>query len=172
MYFKKMEFLTFWGIDGEYINKNDLLIPENKFITFDLKKEINLDKKFDLVVSLEVAEHLPEKCAQSFVKSLTNLGDFILFSAAIPSQGGTNHINEQWPEYWINIFNKFNFKVFDCVRHKIWNNQKVDWWYSQNCFLYVKKEILYKYKKTTNNPVFSKRFNIVHPRCYLKNSDY
>ena len=62
-----------------------------------------MNRKFDLVLSLEVAEHLPSECAEAFVESLVNLGPVILFSAAIPYQGGENHVNEQWPEYWVGV---------------------------------------------------------------------
>ena len=87
-----------WGIDGDYIDKNVLEIPEEKFLTFDLKNPFKLSRQFDLVVSLEVGEHLPQECAETFVESLTQLAPVILFSAAIPFQGGTDHVNEQWQD--------------------------------------------------------------------------
>ena len=34
------------------------------------------------------------------VATITKHGDAVLFSAAIPGQGGQDHLNEQWPEYW------------------------------------------------------------------------
>ena len=89
-------------------------------------------------MSLEVAEHLPESAADTFVKTLTNLSDNIIFSAAIPSQGGQNHINEQWHTYWIEKFEKRGFYCHDLIRTHIWNNEKVDWWYKQNMFFFSK----------------------------------
>lgn len=83
------------GIDGEWVNRKKLRIPENSFLSANLEKPLKIDKKFDLVVSLEVAEHLPEKSAKTFIETLTNLGQLILFSAAIPFQGGTHHVNER-----------------------------------------------------------------------------
>jgi hypothetical protein len=93
-----------WGVDGEYVNIKTLAIPEERFIPYDLKRPYRIDRAFDLVVSLEVAEHLPADCAETLVDSLTGLGSVVLFSAAIPYQGGEHHINEQWPEYWIRLF--------------------------------------------------------------------
>lgn len=75
------------GIDGDYVDQNMLHIPEGAFIALDLTQPIKLNREFDLVVSLEVAEHLPIECAETFVETLTSLGAVILFSAAIPFQG-------------------------------------------------------------------------------------
>src|SRR5579862_3100091 len=65
-----------------------------------LDRPFNLGRSFDLAMSFEVAEHLPPDAAKGFVDSLTRLAPLVLFSAAIPFQGGVGHINEQWPEYW------------------------------------------------------------------------
>src|SRR5436309_14636146 len=85
-----------FGIDGDHVDRSMLQISNERFTAFDLKKPIQIDRRFDLVVSLEVAEHLPKDCAKTFVHSLTRLGPVILFSAAIPFQGGRAHLNEQW----------------------------------------------------------------------------
>src|SRR5215211_1558289 len=102
--FKEHGVEDIWGVDGEYVNIKTLAIPEERFIPYDLKRPYRIDRAFDLVVSLEVAEHLPADCAETLVDSLTGLGSVVLFSAAIPYQGGEHHINEQWPEYWIRLF--------------------------------------------------------------------
>src|SRR5437879_11690773 len=73
----------FYGIDGDYVDRKMLQIPEERFLAFDLTKPIQLDRQFDLVVSLEVAEHLPDRCADMFVDALPRLGPVILLSAAI-----------------------------------------------------------------------------------------
>ena len=90
-----------------------------------------------MVVSLEVAEHLPINCTNSFVKSLVNCGDAVLFSAATPNQGDLNRINEQTHEYWIEKFKFFRFKAFDLIRPQIRNNPWIDSWYSQNILVFV-----------------------------------
>jgi len=91
---------------------------------------------------LEVAEHLPQSSAKNFVTTLTNLGDIILFSAAIPMQPGTNHINNQFPNYWVNLFSDRGYKCIDCLRDKFWQDPQVEWWYSQNMLLFVNEDFL------------------------------
>lgn len=147
------------GIDGEYVKSSLLKIPLNKFQPFDLRKPWNLNQKFDLVVSLEVAEHLPENTAEQFVECLIAHGDTILFSAAIPGQHGQHHINEQWPEYWQQKFKKFGFHFHDSVRPQIWNNDRIDFWYRQNIFI-LKKEMADLPFKT---------LSIVHPEMHMFN---
>jgi hypothetical protein len=60
--------------------------------------------KFDLAYSIEVGEHIPEAYARNFVKYITSLSDFVVFSAAFPGQGGQGHINERPQEYWRDLF--------------------------------------------------------------------
>lgn len=133
----------FVGIDGDYIDKDMILVPTNNIIFADLNKVelIPINRKFDLVISLEVAEHLPKENAHSFVNFLTQLGDIVLFSAAIYNQGGQNHLNEQWPNYWNEIFEKNDYVLLDIIRFNFWDNKNVQWWYKQNMFLAVKKSI-------------------------------
>ncbi len=82
---------------------------------------------------------MPEKSADNIVKSLTNHSDTILFSAALPYQGGQNHINEQYFQYWVAKFNKLGYEFNSDLREEIWDNEKVDWWYRQNIFIVKKK---------------------------------
>lgn len=150
------------GVDGNYVDRNLLMIPENKFRTHDLRTPLTLNKKFDLVVSLEVAEHLPEENADIFVNTLAALGDNILFSAAIPGQGGQNHLNEQWPEYWLKKFKQYNFKCFDIIRPLVWDNPNVDLWYKQNILLFSRSKSEFE---TLLIPP-SNNFSIVHPEMF------
>ena len=96
---------------------------------------LKLPRRFDLVICLEVAEHLPEQVADTLVASLTAAGNCILFSAAIPGQGGQQHQNEQWPQYWQSKFVKRGYEFSDVVRDKIWEREDIEWWYQQNAFL-------------------------------------
>jgi SAM-dependent methyltransferase len=126
------------GVDGLHLDMAMLKIPADRFMAFDLTKPFSLKQKFDLVVSLEVAEHLDEAHADMHVQTLVNHGASILFSAAIPGQGGQNHLNEQWPGYWQQKFAMHGFYFHDVLRPRIWNNDKVEWWYRQNIFLVTK----------------------------------
>jgi hypothetical protein len=113
---------------------------------------------------------LPTECAETFVDSLINLGDVILFSAAIPHQGGTNHVNEQWPDYWANLFKQKEYIAIDCVRDQIWQNGAVEWWYAQNILLFIRRGSLEKYPllKKEAETTATRQLSIVHPRSYLE----
>lgn len=147
------------GIDGEYVDLSMLKIPNNRFRPEDLSKPVDLNRKFDLVVSLEVAEHIPESSADVFIETLSKHGNVQLFSAAIPGQGGQHHINEQWPEYWEKKFNDHGFYFHDIIRPIIWNNERIDYWYKQNIFL-VNKE------KPTQKPFLA--LSVVHPQLHQR----
>ena len=157
------------GIDGNYISPEILQIPKECFIARDLSQPVLLDQRFDLAVSLEVAEHLPESSASEFVKSLVQLSDVVLFSAAIPHQGGTNHINEQWPDYWFNLFKDQGYLAVDLLRERIWNHPKVEPWYAQNSFLIVRSDRLDDYPALKNSFAHAHGLEqtIVHPKIYL-----
>lgn len=127
------------GIDGTYLNKEQLKIDSSKFIAYDLETLYRCEKKYDLVISLEVAEHLSSDSSDVFVETLTGLSDTVIFSAAIPNQGGQNHINEKEPKYWIEKFEKKGFKLYDVLRPVFWDNKKIDPWYRQNILLFTKK---------------------------------
>jgi hypothetical protein len=81
--------------------------------------------------------------------NLCTLGDVVLFSAAIPGQGGTQHWNEQYPAYWAKLFELNGFIPVDCIRLKIWNNPDIEWWYRQNIMFFVKAD------KLTNYPLLA-----------------
>src|SRR5437879_5333008 len=98
--FQKLGVSKILGIDGPHVDKTRLLIPSECFRSVDLSQPFELPGRHDLVLCLEVAEHLPGSMANSLVKTLTKASSVIVFSAAIPGQGGTGHVNEQWPEYW------------------------------------------------------------------------
>jgi 2-polyprenyl-3-methyl-5-hydroxy-6-metoxy-1,4-benzoquinol methylase len=160
----------FFGIDGEYVNTQMLEISAEAFMPTDIKKPFRLERRYDLVISLEVAEHLPIESASVYVESLTKLGPVILFSAAIPFQGGANHVNEQWPEYWVEHFQRKGFTVIDCIRRRFWRNQNVKWWYAQNTLMFVEDNFLEVSPtlKQEREMTFPSQLSIVHPRRYIQ----
>ena len=123
------------GVDREYVLANDMYIPRENFIPHNLCEPFDLKRKFDLAICVEVAEHLPEECALNLVKTLTVHADTILFSAALPHQGGQKHINEKPLDYWVKLFQAHGFSFYDGLRQEFWNNPRVHFWYRQNCFL-------------------------------------
>lgn len=152
------------GVDGSYVNLQDLLIDKAHFITADLDKGFEANQKFELVTCLEVAEHIQPQNAEKLIQSLCNLGDVILFSAAIPGQEGTLHLNEQYPGYWIDLFSKHNFTAYDCIRDKIWNNDQISWWYRQNILFFVKDTAKENYPMITSQKKLA--LPLVHPGLF------
>jgi SAM-dependent methyltransferase len=128
------------GLDGSYVDRSKLRIPAERFESIDLSRPFTLPRKFDLAVSLEVAEHLPKRSAKGFVESICNLAPTILFSAALPGQGGAHHINEQWPEYWRLLFAEREYGMFDPLRSSIWQDDRVASFYRQNMYLFVRDD--------------------------------
>ncbi len=153
------------GADGEWVDRSLLQIPAERFSSRDLSQPIDLGRRFDLAISLEVAEHLPAASAPTFVASLTDAADFVLFSAAIPHQGGKGHVNEQWLEYWLALFEERGYVGLDVVRPAVWEDTRIPLWYRQNVALYARRERLGELK--LNAPVERLRpRSMVHPETY------
>jgi len=157
------------GYDGIWIEKKDLQIPESSFHVVDFEKDFSISQKADLSVSLEVGEHLTHGASISLVKKLTAMAPVVLFSAAIPHQPGTNHINCQWPQYWTDLFKEREFVPVDCIRRKIWTNPNVEYWYAQNIFIFIKESELWRYPKLQQeiDAGNGEALPLVHPRRYL-----
>lgn len=167
--FRENNIEDIYGLDGDWVDQEMLFIPSDRFEQIDLKDPIRLDRQFDLAISLEVAEHIPEERAGVFIETLTALGPVIIFSAAIPGQGGTHHVNEQWPDYWVGLFRERGYTVIDCLRKKFWSNGRVEWWYAQNLLLFVRQDQMERYpllRRELDSTELS-QLSIVHPQQYL-----
>jgi len=140
------------GLEGSPIAAQVADIDPSRIRPLEASRPFHLERTFDLAMSLEVAEHLPEESAAGFVESLTRLGPVVLFSAAVPGQGGTGHLNEQWPSYWVRHFAGHEFTVVDCLRDRIWNDPRIEWWYRQNLLLFVAKSHLPRYSALAGSP--------------------
>lgn len=129
------------GYDGPWNQQSNMVDQAIEFHSVDLNKPIDAEnmERFDLAMSLEVAEHLEASSASGFVTSLTRLSDVVLFSAAFTQQGGTNHINEQPHTYWAQIFALHDYVPYDLFRPLFWGDEEVEFWYQQNVFLYARK---------------------------------
>jgi len=168
--FKEFGVQDVLGVDFDFVDRNLLKIPEEQFFPFDLKQPLKIDRKFDLVMCLEVAGYIPHESAEMFVNSLIELGPIVLFSAAVPFQDDpTIQVNQRWPEYWASYFKQKGYVVIDCLRKKIWNNSNVSWWFAQNLLLFVRQDYL------ENNELLKREFEntytsqlaIVHPQLYM-----
>jgi SAM-dependent methyltransferase len=156
------------GIDGAHVDRARLVVPTDRFLARDLAQPFALDRTFDLAVSLEVGEHLPETAADGFVGSIARLAPVVVFSAAVPHQTGTHHVNERWPEYWAARFARHGFAAIDALRPRLWDDEDVAWWYAQNTIVYARDEAV------STRPALAEalrmtdpaRLTRIHPRNY------
>ncbi len=125
------------GLDGEHVNRSRLLIDEPSFVAVDLARPFAIDGTFDLALCLEVVEHLQEAAGRRVVEALAAAAPVVAFSAAIPGQGGTGHVNERWPRYWEDLFASHDFARVEAIRPLVSHDVRVKWWYRQNMTLYV-----------------------------------
>ena len=163
------------GIDGDWVRKEDMVDKKIKFHSVDLSSNViknPVNKKFDLAMSLEVAEHLKPEQAITFVNYLTSFSDSILFSAAFTGQGGTDHFNERPHSYWAKVFETNGYLPYDLFRSKVWENQDVEVWYRQNTFLYLKRNSKFE-KKFKEKGIKSiselSLMDCIHPDLYQLN---
>jgi SAM-dependent methyltransferase len=163
-----------WGVDGEYVERARLEIDEDRFQVADLRRPLVVDRRFDLSVSLEVAEHLPAQSSDSFVASLTSLSPFVVFSAAAPHQGGAQHVNEQWPAYWAERFRARGFEPVDCLRRRLWEDERVEWWYAQNTFFYADASYLKRHDllRQEHELTGGAALPLVHPKRFMECVDW
>lgn len=159
------------GYDGPWNQQSNMVDPAIEFHAVDLNKPIDAGNmgRFDLAMSLEVAEHLEAVSASDFVASLTRLSDAVLFSAAFTQQGGTNHINEQPHTYWARIFALHDYAPYDLFRPLFWGDEEIEFWYQQNVFLYVRKNsaVAGLLSSAGHQPMKNIRFmDCVHPALY------
>lgn len=119
------------GIDGPHVTQS--FIGPDEFITADLLQPLP-DRlgTFDLALCLEVAEHLPESMADRLVDYLASLSKTIIFSAAIPGQGGHGHTHMKFPSYWVEKFSRRGYRPSDWLQREVWNDDRIQVWYRQN----------------------------------------
>jgi SAM-dependent methyltransferase len=125
-----------FGIEGDWVAPEMLDDPAIAFAPRDLEQRFT-GPRVDLVLSLEVAEHLTPGRAESFVADLVAVAPAVLFSAAIPGQGGVGHLNEQWPSWWAGHFAAHGYLAYDVIRPAIWTDEAIPAWYRQNVVLYL-----------------------------------
>lgn len=71
----------------------------------DLREPVDYEYLFDVVMCIEVAEHLPESAADTLCDTIAkHVRRYLLFTAAPPGQRGRGHVNCQPPEYWMEKF--------------------------------------------------------------------
>lgn len=126
------------GVDGAWAQPV-LSIPRDKFRPCDLAAPFDLGRHFDLAISMEVGEHITPARADAFVGNIVRHADAVVFSAAVPYQGGVHHVNEQWPAYWAAKFAARDFRCFDFLRWRIWDDRRIATWYRQNLLIFANR---------------------------------
>jgi SAM-dependent methyltransferase len=128
---------TVVGVDGTYVDAGSLLMPRYCFVAANLSDPLDLRQRFDLVECLEVAEHVQAACADTLIDTLVRHSDLVLFSAAVPGQGGEFHVNEQPHEYWRSKFAARGYRPYDAVRPAVVKYSDIEPWYRYNSFVYA-----------------------------------
>lgn len=157
---------TIQGVDGDYVDRERLLVDPACFMPHDLTQPLPLDKTYDLAMSVEVGEHLPAEAAAQYVATLTRLAPVVLFGAAIPDAGGHNHVNEQWLHYWQDLFAAHDYVPLDALRGPLWEEDQVEWWYIQDTLLYCHRDMLATMAEKVPPFTPAKLPTYVHPRLY------
>lgn len=155
------------GVEGPWLEKQNVVIPLEMITQVDLEKPFSLGRRFDLAVCLEVGEHLAATAAENLVSSLTEHADIVLYSAAIPYQGGHHHVNEQFLSYWIDLFAKREYVVVDVIRGNIWSDTSIRWWLRQNIVLFIKRNILEAIPSLLAESKVVRPISVVHPDIYI-----
>ena len=148
------------GLEGEWLPEKILKKVDNKKISIK-KGNLNSDlflsnvTECDLIICLEVLEHLQENTVKFICEKIFKKARYILFSAALPFQGGNGHITERPLSFYVELMNQNGYGCKDKLREKIWNNDKIPFWYRQNIVLFE--------RGAKNNLSFP--IDIGHPEC-------
>lgn len=150
------------GLEGQWVTQNQILIGDNELRIADLASEaLDFKRRFDVAISIEVAEHLPAAAADRLCDSLTRAAPVLLFSAATPGQGGAGHINEQNPRYWVDRLWARDYMPLELVRPYVASDPTVYKWLKRNVIGFVHYELLLRHPGLT-------RFALPREHFYVK----
>ncbi|MES2659400.1 MAG: methyltransferase domain-containing protein [Verrucomicrobiota bacterium] len=111
-------------------------------VRYDIEGDPVPTARVDLVISTEVAEHLPESCADKYLEILTTLAPTVILTAATPGQPGNDHVNLQPNEYWIDKLEKLGF-TFDAATTRTWRSEwevnDVHWIYYHSIMVFQRR---------------------------------
>ncbi len=174
--FEELGVPTLRGFDGSYVQEKEFKLAWDRFTPVDLENPPQSPgTRFDVAISMEVAEHLAEDKADKFVDFLCSCSDVVAFSAAIPFQGGTDHRNEQWQSYWAEKFLARGYLASDLLRRHAWGAPDCAYYYQQNVVLYVHKDSRWVSSipeaQWISRPEDCVKLNVVHPAKWLQAQD-
>lgn len=130
------------GFDGSKSAIRNNLVSQDHLKLLDLRKPHSLGRRWDLCICFEVAEHLQAKYATCIVKTVTGASNRVIFTAALPGQGGTCHFNEQPQDYWKRIFESQGFEWRGDLVAKLRNQMReksVVFWVEQNLMVFERQ---------------------------------
>ncbi|MEX2662529.1 MAG: methyltransferase domain-containing protein [Vicinamibacterales bacterium] len=108
-----VETLRARGIEAEGIDLSDYAIAQahesvKPYVrTGSIVSE--LDGRYDVIVSIEVLEHMPPADAEAAVANFARHTDDIFFSSSPTDFGEATHVNVRPPEYWAELFARHGF---------------------------------------------------------------
>jgi SAM-dependent methyltransferase len=109
-------------------------------LSYDLRRPVHLSRRFDVVMCIEVAEHIPKRSSDVLVESIcSNANRFVVFTAAPPGTPGADHINCQPDEFWFALFRAKGFvlrtDLTEDLRRTADQAVTAEWWKSWSwCF--------------------------------------
>lgn len=124
-------------IDHPGTPKEMLWIKPEEFIPCNFEVETPQIVPVEMALSIEFAEHITPNRAEQIVAFLTASAKLVVFSAAIPGQGGVRHINEQRHDYWKQLFAKVGYTQLDIIRPLILFDREIPYYLRQNLFVYI-----------------------------------
>jgi SAM-dependent methyltransferase len=166
--FKEAGVSSVLGLDDRAPPEQDQMeIGPHEFRRADLERDIDIGESFDLCVCLEVAQRFADSAAATIVRNSCRLSDVVLFSAAIPGQGGHQHLNERWPSYWADLYSSEGFEALDVIRGRVWNEARVEWQLRQNLLLFANNAGLSRIAPSSDTTIrLSTPLDVVHPTCF------
>lgn len=113
-------------------------LSNGKCKVLDLTERVNLNKKYDCVLSLEVGEHIPAEYETIFIENIINhASKYIITSWATIGQGGHGHVNEKSNEYIESIFLQYNWKRDKEAEKKLREVAEL-WWFRGSVLVFKK----------------------------------
>jgi SAM-dependent methyltransferase len=164
-----------YGVDGPWVDPNRFALEPARLIKFDFANETPPfrpklpQSRYDIVITLEFLEHVHGDVATDLVAFIASLSEVIVMSAALPGQGGTHHVNEQWIDYWANMFRPHGYQPFDFLRPLFWDDARVEPWYRQNVVALFRGPVPDKVVETAERAALARLRSpsrLVHPEIF------
>jgi SAM-dependent methyltransferase len=157
---------TILGYDNSALTLEDRGLKEEEFVAADLCHPVDAGRKFDLAVCMEVGQLIPADSAANLLHTLCASADWVLFAAALPHQSAAPNVNDNWLEYWAQLFTNNGYECYDILRRVFWHDTRIAYYYRQNTCLYVRPGAHYALKARGHEPS-SCPPSVVHPETFL-----